>query len=153
MIDKLRSSPQTALWHMAGDYADMPAALWPGGAGQDSPEGVNPVAEALVMITNREGELAVGKLDEVQLLLQDREDPTLKMHVRIVAHIYNIGGMVTATAGEFKASREIGQDAARQVYGHYLEKYGGNPIYLMSRKDMEDTAAMMLLEDDQAENT
>ena len=77
--------------------------------------------------------------------------PTLKMHVRIVAHIYSIGGMVTATAGEFKASREIGQDAARQIYGHYLEKYGGNSIYLMSRKDMDDTAAMMLLEDDQAE--
>ena len=152
MIDKLRSSPQPALWHMAGDYADRPAALWPGGAEQGSPEGVNPVAEALVMITHREGELAVGKLDEVQLLLQDREDPTLKTHVRIEAHIYNIGGMVTATAGEFKGSREIGQDAARQVYGHYLEKYGGNSIYLMSRKDMEDTSAMMLLEDDQAEN-
>ena len=146
MIDKLRNSPQPTLWHMAGNYADRPAALWPGGAEQGSPKGVNPAAEALVMITDREGEMSVGKLDEVQLLLQDREDPTLKMHVRIEAHINNIGGVVAATAGEFKANREIGQDAARQIYEHYLEKYGGNSIYLMSRKDMEDTAAMMLLE-------
>ena len=141
-----------ALWHLAGSYADRSAVLWPGGDDQGSQEGVKPVAEALVMITHREGELASGKLDEVQLLLQDGEEPTLRTHVRIEAHIYNIGGMVTATAGEIQMSKQMSQEAARQVYDHYLEKYGGEPIYLLSRKDMENTTAMMLLEDAQQED-
>ena len=152
MIDKLRSSPKMALWHLAGSYADRSAVLWPGGDDQGSQEGVKPVAEALVMITHREGELASGKLDEVQLLLQDGEEPTLRTYVRIEAHIYNIGGMVTATAGEIQMSKQMSQEAARQVYDHYLEKYGGEPIYLLSRKDMENTTAMMLLEDAQQED-
>ena len=141
-----------ALLHMAGSYADRSAALWPGGDEQGSQEGVKPVAEALVMITHREGETACGKLDEVQLLLQNGEESTLKTHVRIEAHIYNIGGMVTATSGETQMSKRMSQEAAQQVYDHYLEKYGGESIYLLSRKDMEDTTAMMLSEDPQQED-
>ena len=140
------------LRHLAGSYADKPAVLWPGGEGQVSQEGVKPVAQALVMITHREGELACGKLDEVQLLLQDQEDSALKTHVRIEAHIYNIGGVVTATAGGIQMSKQMSPEDARQVYDHYLEKYGGEPIYLLSRKDMENTTAMMLLEDAQQED-
>ena len=152
MTDKLRSSQQMALRHLAGSHADRLDVLWPGGDQQDSQEGVEPVAEALLMIMHREGELACGKPDEVQLLLREGEKPTLRMHVRIEAHIYNIGGVVTATAGGIQTSQQMSEEAARQVYGHYLEKYGGEPLYLLSRKDMENTSAMMLLEDTRQED-
>ena len=151
MADK-QQRLKMSLWHLTGNYADKAAALWPGGAGRESPEGVNPVAEALVMVTHREGEITSGKLDEVQLLLQDREEPFLKRHIRIEAHIYNIGGVVTTTSEDTQISREMDQEAARQVYDHYLDKYGGQPIYLLSRKDMENTTAVMLLEDAQPED-
>ena len=68
---------------------------------------MEPVAEALVMITHREGELACGKLDEVQLLLREGEEPTLRMHVRIEVRIHNIRGVVTATAGGIQTSKQM----------------------------------------------
>ena len=152
MVDKLRSSPGMALWHLAGSYADKPAVLWPGGDKHGAQEGVKPVAEALVMITHREEELTAGKLDEVQLLLQEGEEPILRTYVRIEAHIDNMGGVVTATAGEIQMSKQMGQEAARQVYDHYLEKYGGQSIHMLSKREMQDTLGTMLLEDALGEN-
>lgn len=140
-IDELRSSPQLALWHQAGRYAEKPAGLWPGGDEQSSPKSVIPLAEALVAITHREGDIACGKLDEVRLLLEDRDG------LRVEAHITSTVGAVTATQAGAQIAREMKERTVRQVYDHYLEKYGGANIYLLSREDMERTAEMMAREE------
>ena len=138
---------QVFLMGQAAAYADKPAELWPGGESQDSPDAVKPVAEALVVMNHQENEIACGKLDEVQLLLQNGEIAALKTHIRVVAYINSLAAVVTATSDEGQMSRQVSQEAAHQVYNHYLEKYGGQSIYVLTKKEMDDTRARILLED------
>ena len=135
------------LMGQAAAYADKPAELWPGGESQDSPDAVKPVAEALVVMTHQEEDIACGKLDEVQLLLQDGESTALKPHIRVVAYINSLAAVVTATSDEGQMSSKTSQETARQVYDYYLQKYEGQSIYLLTQKDMDDTRARILLED------